>query len=162
MMFLERLEKLVKGLSGYLEWAGVFGILCMFFANLIDVVGAKFFKWPLPGALEIITFAQVIAITPTIALGLFLGIHLSVDFIVEKFPKGLKKTLAILVSIMCIIFSALVFWEGLKYAHSFQVSGEIGSVSKIPFFPFAYAFALSWIPVTLFYVIELIKNVRGR
>ncbi|MCX7965928.1 MAG: TRAP transporter small permease subunit [Syntrophorhabdaceae bacterium] len=161
-MLIEKSEKILKSISGYFEWVGVFGLLCMFFANLIDVVGAKFFKWPLPGALEIISFSQVIAITPAIAMGLFLGIHLSVDFIIEKFPRHLKKVLAVFVSFLCIIISALIFWEGIKYAYSLKVSREIGSVSKLPFFPFAFVFAISWLPVTFYYVLELVKNIRGK
>ncbi|HOJ42776.1 MAG TPA: TRAP transporter small permease subunit [Syntrophorhabdaceae bacterium] len=158
---MERYERYLRRLCEYLEWVGVFGILCMFFANLIDVIGAKFFKWPLPGALEVISFSQIVAITPAIALGLFLGIHLSVDFIVEKFPGLLKKSLAIFVSLLCLILVIIIFWEGIKYANSLRVSGEIGSVSKIPFFPFAYVFAISWIPVILYYLIELIKHFKG-
>jgi len=158
---MEKYEKYLRRLCEYLEWAGVLGILGMFFANLIDVIGAKFFKWPLPGALEIISFSQIIAITPAIALGLYMGTHLSVDFIVEKFPGVLKKILAIFVSILCLVLAILIFWEGLKYAHSLKLSGEIGSVSKIPFFPFVYIFAISWLPVILYYLIELIKHFKG-
>lgn len=157
---LERFEKLVKYVSGYFEWVGVVGILLMFFTNLADVVGAKFFRCPLPGALEVISYMQVVAITPAIAFGLFLGSHLEIDFIVEKFPKTLKTILGFLVSAFCFILFVLVFWQGLEYAYSLQQSGEIGSVSKLPLFPFAYIFSVSCLPIICFYVIKLIKIVK--
>lgn len=135
-------------------------MLCMFAANLVDVVGAKFFKWPLPGALEILSFALVVAIAPAIAHGLFLGTHLRIDFIVDKFPKGLRYVLRSFVSILCTVLFVLILWKGLEYAHSLQKSGEMGGSSKIPFFPFAYVLSLSCIPVILFFIIETIKSFR--
>ncbi|OPY76571.1 MAG: Tripartite ATP-independent periplasmic transporter [Syntrophorhabdus sp. PtaU1.Bin058] len=157
---LERFEKLIKDVSGYFEWVGVAGILMMFFANLADVIGAKFFRSPLPGALEVISFMQVVAITPAIAFGLFLGSHLEIDFIVEKFPKTLKTILSLLVSALCFILFVFVFWQGLEYGYSLQKSGEIGSVSKLPLFPFAYLFSVSCLPVIFFYVIKLMKTLK--
>jgi TRAP-type C4-dicarboxylate transport system permease small subunit len=157
---IERFEKLVRDVSGYFEWVGVVGILLMFLTNLADVIGAKFFRCPLPGALEVISLMQVVAITPAIACGLFLGAHLEIDFIVEKFPKTLKTILSLLVSTFCFILFVFVFWQGLEYAYSLQQSGEIGSVSKLPLFPFAYIFSISCLPIILFYVIRLIKTVQ--
>lgn len=157
---MEGLERFTRSISRYLEGIGAIFFLLMFFANLIDVVGAKFFRWPLPGALEIISFSQVIAISFAIAFGLFLGTHLRIEFIAEKLPFIVKKILDIFVSICCILLFVLLFFYGLKYARSLQISGEIGSVSKLPFYPFAYGFAISMIPVILYYIIDLIRNVR--
>lgn len=143
-----------------MEGIGAIFFLIMFFANLVDVVGAKFFRWPLPGALEIISFAQVVAIAFAIAFGLFIGTHLKIEFISEKLPFYVKKILDIFVSFCCLILFLVLLVYGLKYARSLQLSGEIGSVSKLPLYPFAYAFALSTIPVILFYLLEVVKNVR--
>jgi len=159
---VERFEIFVRGMSRYFEWAGVIGLLAMFFTNLIDVVGAKLFNWPLPGALEIISFSLLVAIAPAIAHGLFLGVHLRIDFIIEKFPKTLRFVLDPLVSIICMILFILIFWNGLEYGYSLQKAGEIGSSSKIPFFPFAYVLAISCVPAALYFVLEAIKSVKAK
>jgi TRAP-type C4-dicarboxylate transport system permease small subunit len=159
---MERFEGLVRKISQYLEGVGAIFFLIMFFSNLIDVIGAKFFKWPLPGALEIISFSQVIAISFAIAFGLFLGTHLKIEFLAEKFPFPIRKVLDVFVSFCCLILFLLLFIYGLKYATSLKISGEIGSVSKLPFYPFAYGLTLSTIPVILYYAIELIKNMRPK
>ena len=111
---MEKFEKFTKGLSRDFEWVGVIGILAMFAANLVDVIGAKVFKWPLPGALEILSFALVVAIAPAIAYGLFLGTHLRIDFIVDKFPKTLRFVLGPFVSIMCMVLFVLISWKGFR------------------------------------------------
>jgi len=159
---VEKFEKFTKGLSKYFEWLGVIGLLAMFAANLVDVIGAKVFKWPLPGAIEILSFTLVVAIAPAIAYGLFLGTHLRIDFIVDKFPKALRFVLSPFVSIMCTILFILIFWKGFEYAYSLQKAGEIGGSSHIPFFPFAYVLSFSCIPVILFFALETIKSLKAK
>ncbi|MCX7856827.1 MAG: TRAP transporter small permease subunit [Deltaproteobacteria bacterium] len=157
---MEGLDKLTRNISRYLEGIGAIFFLVMFFANLVDVVGAKFFGWPLPGALEIISFAQVVAISFAIAFGLYLGTHLKIEFIADKLPFSIKKILDTFVSLCCLTLFFILFIYGLKYAKSLQISGEMGSVLKLPLYPLAYAFAISLVPVILYYIIELVKNVR--
>lgn len=159
---MERFERFIENMSKTFEWVGVMGYLVMVLVNIIDVVGSKFFKWPLPGAFEVTSFAQVIAIALTIPIGLFVGFHLSIDFIIDKFPKTPKYLLNILVSVLCLVFFILIFCQTLEYGYSLQVSEEIGSVSKIPFFPFAYVISLSVLPVILFYIVKTIKSIKGR
>jgi TRAP-type C4-dicarboxylate transport system permease small subunit len=159
---VEKLERFIKRTAELLEWVGIVGILTMFVANLVDVVGAKFFHWPMPGALEIISFAQVVAIAPSITMGLFLGTHLRIDFIADKLPKPLRTTLDIITTWFCIVLFTLMFWQGIKYAHSLYVSGEIGSTSKLPFYPFVYVFSISCVPVALYYVDQFIKLTRSK
>lgn len=155
-----KFEGVVRELSRYLEGVGSLFFLVMFFANLVDVIGAKFFKWPLPGALEIISFAQVLAISFSIALGLFLGTHLRIEFLTTKVPKSAQRAFDIFVSSCCLLLFVLLLTQGLKYARSLQISGEIGSVSKLPIYPFAYAFSFAMVPVVLYYVIDLLKNLK--
>lgn len=159
---MERFERFIENMSKTLEWVGLVAFLLMVLVNILDVVGAKFLKWPFPGAVEIISFAMIIAIALTIPIGLFLGFHLSIDFIIDKFPKTLKYVLTILVSVLCLVFFILVFCQSLEYGYSLQISEEIGSVSKIPFFPFAYVIAIGILPVILFYIVKTVKSIKER
>jgi TRAP-type C4-dicarboxylate transport system permease small subunit len=159
---MERFERFIKNMSKTFEWVGVMGFLVMVLVNIIDVVGSKFFKWPFPGAIEIISFSQVIAIALTIPIGIFLGFHLSIDFIVEKLPRTPRNAIDFLVSVCCLIFFVLICWQALDYGYSFQKSGEIGSVSRIPFYPFAYVISIGVVPIILFYVVRTIKHIKGR
>lgn len=159
---MEKFERFTKGLSRSFEWLGVIGMLAMFAANLVDVIGAKVFKWPLPGAIEILSFALVVAIAPAIAYGLYIGTHLRIDFIVEKFPKTLRLALRPFVSAMCMVLFFLISWKGFEYAYSLQRSGEKGGSSHIPFFPFAYVLAISCIPVILFFILETLKSLKAK
>jgi TRAP-type C4-dicarboxylate transport system permease small subunit len=159
---MERFERFVKNVSKTFEWVGVVGYLIMVLVNVIDVVGSKFFHFPLPGAFEVTSFAQVIAIALTIPIGLYLGFHISIDFILERFPDTPKRLINIFVSIVLVIFFGLILYQALEFGYSLQISDEIGSVSKIPLFPFAYVIAIGIVPVILFYIIKTITSIKGR
>ncbi len=159
---MERFERITKNICKKLELVGVAAYLIMVLVNILDVAGSKFFKWPFPGSVEIVSFAQIIAISLTLPLGLFLGFHLSIDFIIEKLPKTPKHYINIFVSAVLTIFFVLVFLQALEYGYSLQISEEIGSVSKIPLFPFAYVIAAGAVPVVLYYIISTIKSIKGR
>ncbi|HOE18718.1 MAG TPA: hypothetical protein PLX02_10230 [Syntrophorhabdaceae bacterium] len=71
---MERFERITKNICKKLELVGVVAYLIMVLVNILDVAGSKFFKWPFPGSVEIVSFAQIIAISLTIPLGHILSL----------------------------------------------------------------------------------------
>ncbi|MGQ9647888.1 MAG: TRAP transporter small permease [Thermodesulfobacteriota bacterium] len=157
--WFSELDRFTKGFSRSLESIGVIGLLLMFLSNFVDVVGAKLFLWPLPGATEVISFSQVIAIAPAIAFTLILGRHIRVEFIIDRFPKRMRAVIMSISSFMSLILFVLILWQSYLYGQSLQKAGEIGSTSHLPFFPFAYLIAFCCIPVCLVFLMEVIKSL---
>ena len=156
--WLNYLDKVTTSFSRSLEWVGVVGILLMFLVNFIDVVGAKLFLWPFPGAPEVISFSQIVAIAPTIAITLLLGRHIRVEFIIDRFPKRIRAAISSISSFLSLILFVLILWQSFLYGQSLQKSGEIGSTSHLPFYPFAYLIAFCSIPVCLAFLVEVLKS----
>lgn len=157
--WLNQMDKFTRLSSRYLEWIGVIGILLMFLVNFIDVVGAKLFLWPFPGATEVISFSQIVAIAPAIAFTLLLNRHIRVDFIVMRFPKRIRATISSFSSFLGLVIFVLILWQSYLYGQSLQKAGEIGSTSHIPFYPFAYFIAFCSIPVCLAFLVEILKSL---
>jgi TRAP-type C4-dicarboxylate transport system permease small subunit len=157
--WLDPLDRFTRGFSRSLEWVGVIGILLMFLANFVDVVGAKLFLWPLPGATEVISFSQTLAIAPAIALTLLLGRHIRVEFIIDRFPKRLRAAITSISSFLSLILFILILWQSYVYGQSLQKAGEIGSTSHLPFYPFAYLIAFCCIPVCLVFLVEVLRSL---
>ena len=158
--WLNQLDKFTKGFSRSLEWVGVIGILAMFLVNFIDVIGAKLFLWPLPGAPEVIGFSQILAIAPAIAFTLILGRHIRVEFILDRFPKRFRAAISSLSSFLSLILFVLIIWQSSLYGVSLQKAGEMGSTSYVPFYPFAHVIGLCCIPVCLAFLIEVLKSLN--
>jgi TRAP-type C4-dicarboxylate transport system permease small subunit len=157
--WLDRIDKFTRGFSRSLEWVGVIGILLMFLTNFIDVVGAKLFTWPFPGATEVICFSQILAIAPAIAFTLILGRHIRVEFIIDRFPKRVRAAISSISSFLSLIIFVLILWQSYLYGVSLQKAGEMGSTSYLPFYPFAYVIALCCIPVCLIFLVEVLKSL---
>ena len=158
--YLNHLDKVARSFSRSLEWVGVVGILLMFLVNFVDVVGAKLFVWPLPGATEVISFSQIVAIAPAIAFALILGRHIRVEFIIDRFPKRIRAAISSISSFLSLILFVLILWQSYLYGQSLQKAGEIGSTSHLPFYPFAYLIAFCSIPVCLAFLIEVLKSLN--
>lgn len=156
--WLNRMDKFTKGFSRSLELIGVIGLLLMFLANFVDVVGAKLFLWPLPGSTEVISFSQIVAIAPAIAFTLILGRHIRVEFVIDRFPRRLRAAIASISSFLSLILFVLILWQSYVYGQSLQKAGEIGSTSHLPFYPFAYLIAFCCIPVCLVFLMEVLKS----
>jgi TRAP-type C4-dicarboxylate transport system permease small subunit len=156
---LNQIDKFTRGFSRSLEWVGVIGILLMFLVNFIDVVGAKLFTWPFPGATEVISFSQIVAIAPAIAFALLLGRHIRVEFIIDRFPKRVRAAISSISSFFSFVLFLLILWQSYLYGQSLQKAGEIGSTSHLPFYPFAYLIAFCCIPVCLAFLLEVLKSL---
>lgn len=152
-------ERLARRFSHFLEGLGLVGILSMFLINLIDVIGAKLFLWPVPGATELIGFSQIVAIAPTIAFALLLGRHIRVEFIIDRFPKKIRGGISCFSSFLSLFLFILLLWQSLLYGHSLQKAGEIGSTSHFPYYPFAYFIAFCCLPVCLAFFLEALKSL---
>lgn len=155
------LDKFTRWFGRHLEWVGVIGILLMFLVNFVDVVGAKLFLWPVPGATEVISFSQILAIAPAIAFTLLLGRHIRVEFIIDRFPKRIRGAINSFSSFLSLVIFVLILWQSFVYGQSLQRAGEIGSTSHIPFYPFAYFIAFCSIPVCLALLVEVLKSLSG-
>ena len=157
--WLNQMDKFTRSSSRHLEWVGVIGIILMFLVNLVDVVGAKLFLWPVPGATEVISFSQIMAIAPAIAITLLLNRHIRVEFIIMRFPKRIRGAINSFSSFLSLVIFVLILWQSLLYGQSLQRAGEIGSTSHIPFYPFAYFIAFCSIPVCLAFLVEVLKSL---
>jgi len=157
--WLNHLDQYTRTFSRSLEWVGVIGILLMFLVNFIDVVGAKLFLWPFPGATEVISFSQIVAIAPAIAFTLILGRHIRVEFIIDRFPKRFRAAISSISSFFSLILFVLILWQSYSYGQSLQKAGEIGSTSHLPFYPFAFLIAFCSIPVALVFLKEILKSL---
>ena len=90
--WLNQIDKFTRLFSRHLEWVGVIGIILMFLANFIDVVGAKFFLWPVPGATEVISFSQILAIAPAITNAIYDAVGLRVHTLpAQEYLSKFKK-----------------------------------------------------------------------
>lgn len=156
-----RFRHLAERLAGYGEWVGVVAILIILTLTAVDVVGAKVFRSPLRGATELVGLAQVVAVGGAMAMGLFKGRHITIEFFVSRLPRFAQVLTRGLISLLGLGLFGVLAWKSFTYGHSLRTAGQITSTAAIPFYPFAYVLALFAALAVLYYMAELIATARG-
>jgi TRAP-type C4-dicarboxylate transport system permease small subunit len=159
---LDKLERFNHRLSDWFEGIGLVGLLVMMAITCIDVIGAKVFRWPLLGALDMVMLAQTVAIAFAASMSLIIGRHIQVEFFVKLLPRRAKAVINSVVLLLGLGLFMVIVWQLSVLGHLFQTAGEYSATIHIPYYPFAYGIALASIPVCLVFLLELLKPLKKR
>ena len=156
-----KFENFNRRLSGWFEWVGLAGMLVMMTTTCVDVVGAKVFKAPILGALDIVQLSQIVAISFAASMMVILGRHIQVDFVISLLPRRVQSVINSIVLLILLGFHIVIIWRVCVLGYSFQSAGEGSMTVYIPLYPFAYSIALAFIPACLVLLLDFIKSLRG-
>jgi len=159
---LDKFERFNRRLSGWFAWIALVGLLLMMGITCIDVVGAKVFRWPLLGALDIVMLSQTVTISFAASMALILGRHIRVEFFFNLLPRRAQPVIESIVSLLGLGLFMVIIWRLCVLGYSFQTSGEYSATAYISYYPFAYGIALASIPVCLVFLLEFIKSLRNK
>ena len=155
-------ERFNRRLSGWFEWIGLVGLLVMMVVTCIDVVGAKVFRCPLMGSIDIVQLGQTVAIAFAASMALILGRHVQVEFFVRLLPRRLGAFINSCILLLGLGLFMVILWQMSVFGYSLQTSGDTSATIYIPYYPFAYGIALACIPVCLVFLWEFLKSLKRR
>ena len=157
---LEKFGRFNKSISSWIEWIGFGALVLMMALTCVDVVGAKVFRAPVFGSLDIMMLAQLIAMSFAVSMALILGRHVQVEFFILLMPKRLRKVIELVVNFLGLFLFVVIVWRLFVFGYDFQIGNEESATARIPLYPFVYAAALACIPVCLVYLQQLITSIR--
>jgi len=159
---LGKFEKFNRRLSDWFEWIGLAGMLLMMAITCIDVVGAKVFKSPLLGAIDIVVLSQIVAISFAASMALILGRHIRVEIFFNLLPRRAQAVINSIVLFIGLGLFIVIIWRLCVLGYSFQTSGEYSATAYIPLYPFTYGIAFASIPVCLVLLLEFLKSLTRK
>jgi TRAP-type C4-dicarboxylate transport system permease small subunit len=159
---LDTIERFNRRLSDWFEWLAFLGLFVMMVITCVDVVGAKVFRWPLPGSIESVQLAQTVAIAFACSMTLILGRHIQVEFFVKLLPRRLAAVIISVILLLGLGLFTVLVWRLTSLGYLLQTSGDYSETIHIPYYPFAYGIALAFIPVCVVYLLELLKSLKKR
>ena len=127
----------------------------------VDIIGAKVFSFPVPGAMDLTSLLGLLLIGFSMTQTYRIERHIKVDFVMIRTPESLRKFLRCLSIGLCTLFFLFVVWRLFLYAHDLQVYGEKSLTVKIPLFPFAYALAVAFVPMLLAVPLKFYRVLKG-
>jgi TRAP-type C4-dicarboxylate transport system permease small subunit len=159
---LDTIERFNRRVSSWFEWLGLLGLLVMMVVTCVDVVGAKLFRWPLLGSIDIVQLAQTVAIAFAASMALILGRHITVAFFFKLLPRRLAAVINSVILFLGLGLFMLILWRMSWFGYLKQASGDYSATIYIPYYPFAYGIALATIPVCVVYLLELLKSLKKK
>jgi TRAP-type C4-dicarboxylate transport system permease small subunit len=156
---LEKFDRFNRKISGWVEWVGFGALFLMVALTCVDVIGAKIFLLPVPGSLDIIMLAQLIAISFAGAMVLIQGRHVQVEFFMILLPKRFQSLVDALINVLCMVFFIIIVWRLFVHGYDLQTGGEVTMTAGIPMAPFTYASALAMIPFCLVFLQRFLSAI---
>ena len=156
---IDRFEKFTTSFSRWLNWVAGVGLVAMLSLTVADIVGIKLFKWPIPGAIELVGFLGIVLIGFALAYTQVLRGNIQVEFFVRLLPKRVQAGITAFVSILGLALFAMLAWQSYDFGRVLQTTGEVSMTQNIPFFPFVDALAFCCLPLCLVLLIEFLKSV---
>jgi len=155
-----KLRKSIHSLSAWFERVGLMAMVAMALTTLIDVIGSKVFKWPLPGSTEITSVVQVITIAGGLAFSKIDGRHIRVEFLLDWLPQQGKAVLDVFSDLLGLGLFAIAGWMTYEHGLILFNSGTKTFLLGIPLYPFSFWIALGCIPMVFVIITELVASLE--
>lgn len=157
--FFTRYLRVTRSGSQWVERMGLISMAAMGLTTLMDVIGSKFLRQPLPGSTEITAVIQIIAISGGLAFSKIDGRHIRVEFLIDLLPHKAQAALDIFSSLLGLGF--FIVAGSMMYVHgmNFFNSGTKTFLLGIPLYPFALWISFCCIPMCLVIIGELFSSL---
>lgn len=155
---LEQIDRIdLKLQSAALVIAGCF-MLSMILLTCANIVSREIWK-PIAGAYELIGFFG--AATASFSLGMTQRSsgHISVDVLIDMFPKRLKEFLNAGSSLAGAVFFGLLAWQLFLDGGDLVKSGEVSETLRIAYYPFVYGVSAGCGLLSLTSILDAVKLI---
>ena len=153
MSILEKFSRLLN--HGFIFVAGSF-MVAMILITCSNIF-SRILWVPVKGTFELMGFFG--AVVTAFALGYTQSkkAHISVDILVNRFPKKVQKFINGVNYVICLVFFGLLGWQITKLANTLRVSGEVTETLRIIYYPFTYGVAMGCFLLSLVLLVDLAK-----
>jgi TRAP-type C4-dicarboxylate transport system permease small subunit len=162
LRMLEKFDRFNRSISGWAAWIGFGALVLMVILTCVDVLGSKLFLLPVPGSLDIVQLAQLMAITLAAGITLIERRHVAVEFFVLLLPLSVRRVVAFVAELLCFVLFVLIVWRLFDYGVHLQDGNEVTPTAQIRLAPFAYAAALALVPVCLVLLQQVLSSLLGK
>ena len=135
-------------------------ILFLMLLEVVQVVGRKFFNFPIPGYVDWVEFAMAIFCFLSIAYTQKLGGHDRMEFFIGRFSGRLLWTLEVVGTLVAMLIIAILIWYGWEH---FLRAWDIGDSSidiELPIWPGKLIVVIAFISLELRLLVQLFGFLR--
>jgi TRAP-type C4-dicarboxylate transport system permease small subunit len=159
---MDKFDKFVSTISSWLNWIAGIALVAMLALIIFDVIGAKLFRSPIPGGIEMVGLLCVAVIAFSLAQTQILRGNIEVEFLTNRLPSMAQRIISMIIFCLGIVLFTLLAWQSLEYGYELQTKGEVSMTRGIALYPFVYIIAICSFWVVLVLVAQCISLFRRK
>jgi TRAP-type C4-dicarboxylate transport system permease small subunit len=130
--------------------------------NFANVIGRYLFGRPFIWAEEVMQFMNIWAVMLGAAIITFNGTHLRMDAFYQMVPRGVRRLLDALTSLLAIVVSGYIIYQSVQMVGMLSATGQRSVIARVPMNLMYLAVPLGFACTILFLVLWLYRLCRGR
>lgn len=145
-------------------WLGIVAAVCiaaMLIVNVVDIVAAKWFRWSVPGALDITEDLMVfMTLLPLALIALERG-HIRITLLEDRLSQRGRFALKVLRYVVGILITGFITWR--VFIH-FQYTIKVMILKEgldMPIWPASLAVVISFGLLALVWILLLVKTLKA-
>lgn len=132
----------------------------MVILTLFDVI-LRNLGHPITGSMEIIQYGGCIVFSFSLPYGTLLGAQVVVDILIDRVRPSVRNKILFATRIIGIILFLFIAYYFFSYGFDVKRSGERTSTFRIPYYPFAFAMAFSFLMQSLTILKSFVNQMKG-
>ena len=153
------LIRCVRPSVSILKYIALWTLAAMMLLTFADVLLRYLFNSPIPGAAELIQFMMGIVVTFCVVYTAHKKSHVSVDLVVEHFPKKLKRIIGCACNLLTFAFFVLIAWQAFVYVVDEFHTDLTSPVLYIPVYPFIAISAVGFVALCLVLLENFLRDI---
>jgi len=153
MNFLMTINKFLNKLLTLTGGAFLVAMILLTCANIF----IRQFYIPIRGTFELMGYAGAVVAAFALGYTQFTNGHISVDVLVNIYPKPLKRVISVINHGVCCIFFTLTAWHVVQKALTLKNAGELSETLRIIYYPFTLAVAFGCFILALALFTDFLK-----
>ncbi len=153
---MDRLMKINKFLNKLLTLTGGAFLVGMILLTCSNIFIRQVYI-PIKGTFELMGYIGAVVTAFALGYTQFTNGHISVDVLVNTYPKPLKRFICIINHGVCCIFFSIVSWQVVQKALILKNAGELSETLRIIYYPFTLAVAFGCLILALAIFTDFLK-----
>jgi len=144
------------------KWANTIAGITLTLVMLITVtdVVLRSFGRPIVGIFELVAFFGAVVIGFSIPFTSWMRGHIYVDFLLVRFPQGMRKGVHLFTRLLGLGLFGLIGWNLIRMGNDLRRSGEVSPTLHLPFYPVVYGIGVVCLVQFLVLMADMVKVIR--
>lgn len=158
---IDTLDRISRALTKALTLLAGLMLVAMMLLACANMVSRALWL-PIQGTFELMGFLGAVTTAFALAFAQLNKSHISVGILMQHLPRGLRRVLDALTSLISCAFFALIGSETAQWAGYLVNTGELSETLRIAYHPFVFATAAGCLLMAFVLLVDTLKTVTGR